>query len=102
MNPWVYLVQSTTKVILHISIKFLEHFFLSKRVIRLNLYVKLVQSTTKVILHIFTEFQVHVSGNHRVTRMNPWLELVQSTPKLYYTSSLSSKDILLKTKELLK
>ena len=27
MNPWVYLVQSTTKVILHISIKFLEHFF---------------------------------------------------------------------------
>ena len=27
MNPWVYLVQSTTKVILHISIEFLEHFF---------------------------------------------------------------------------
>ena len=24
--------------------------------------------------------------------MNPWIELVQSTPKLYYTSSLSSKD----------
>ena len=27
MNPWVHLVQSTTKVILHISIEFLEHFF---------------------------------------------------------------------------
>ena len=27
MNRWVYLVQTTTKVILHISIEFLEHFF---------------------------------------------------------------------------
>ncbi len=56
---------------------------------------------TKVILHIFTEFQGHVSGNHRVIRVNPWIELVQSTPKLYYTSSLSSKDIFLEIKELL-
>ena len=64
----------------------------------MNLWVKLVQSTTKVILHISTEFRGHVSGNHRVIRSNPWIELVQSTPKLYYTSSLSSKDILLEKK----
>ena len=42
--------------------------------------------------YISTEFQGHVFGNHRVIRMNPWIELVQSTPKLYYTSSLSSKE----------
>ena len=61
MNPWLYLVQSTTQVILHISIEFKGHFFLSKRVMRMPPLIKLVQSTSELILHILTEFQRHCS-----------------------------------------
>ena len=59
MNPWIYVVQSTTKVILHISTEFQGHVSGNKRVIRVNPWIELAQSTTKVILHISTEFQLH-------------------------------------------
>ena len=57
MNPRLYLIQSTAKVILHIFSEFQGDFSGNKRVIRVNPWVELVQSTTKVILHISTEFQ---------------------------------------------
>ena len=55
VNPWVELLQTTTKFILHIS----SHVSGNKRVIRVNPWIDLVQTTTKVILHISTEFQGH-------------------------------------------
>ena len=59
VNPWVELLQTTTKFILHISPEFQRHVSGNKRVIRVNPWIDLVQTTTKVILHISTEFQGH-------------------------------------------
>ena len=88
MNPWIELVQSTTKVILHTSTDVQGHWSGKKRVIRMNPWVKLVQSTNKMILHISTEFQGQRSGSKRDIRVNVWVKFVQRTTKRSHRISL--------------
>ena len=101
VNPWVELLQTTTKFILRISPEFQRHVSGNKRVIRLNPWIDLVQTTTKVILHISTEFQGHFFGNKRVIGLNLWVKVAKEPPKSFYTSPLSSNDIFPELKELL-
>ena len=95
------LIQSTAKVILHMSSECQEDFVRNKRVIRVNPLIELLQTTTKFILHISTEFQRHVSGNKRVIRVNPWIDLVQTNTKVLLHISTEIQGHFLEIKELL-
>ena len=95
------LIQSTAKVILHMSSESQEDFVRNKRVIRVNPLIELLQTTNKFILHISTEFQRHVSGNKRVIRVNPWIDLVQTTTKVLLHISTEIQGHFLEIKELL-
>ena len=99
INPWLYLVQSTTQLISHSSTEFKGHFFWSKRVMRMNPRVYLIQSTATVILHISTEFQgAFCSIKELLERTHG-----SKAPSMsFYTSPLRSNDIILEMKELFK
>ena len=96
VNPWVELVQSTTKVILHISTDFQGYSLEIKQLLECTLWVELSQSTAKVILHISAEFQEHFSWSKRFIRVNPWVELVHTTASVHSNISIISRKMSLK------
>ena len=76
VNPWVELVQSTPKIILHIFSEFQRDFMGTTTVSMVNSWEELYQSTLKTVLHIYADFARGLFGCTRVTGVNSWVELV--------------------------